>query len=157
MTLIEVLVALLILAMGLLGLAMLQTTGLRLSTDSYSRSQATFLAYDIIERMRANRAAFMANNYHVADNAAALTAISTYEGCKASSCACGTSTCNAAQLAQQDLGRWYEQQFRLLTGASFAATNNKRATIVRNGNAVTVTLYWIEQEIEKTQTWQAEF
>ncbi len=54
-SLIEVLISVLVLAIGLLGLAALQTQGLRASTDSYVRSQATTLAYDIIERMRTNR------------------------------------------------------------------------------------------------------
>lgn len=54
-TLLEALVAMLILAVGLLGLAGLQTQGLRFNTDAYVRSQATFLAYDVIERMRIRR------------------------------------------------------------------------------------------------------
>ncbi len=55
MTLIEVLVALIILSVGLLGLAALQTSGVKFSQDAYIRSQATTLAYDVIERMRINR------------------------------------------------------------------------------------------------------
>jgi type IV pilus assembly protein PilV len=55
-SLMEVLVALLVLAIGLLGLAALQAQGLRYNHDAYVRSQATSLAYDIIDRMRANRA-----------------------------------------------------------------------------------------------------
>lgn len=53
-SLIEVLVAMLILAIGLLGLAALQAQGLRFNHDAYVRTQATHLAYDIIDRMRAN-------------------------------------------------------------------------------------------------------
>src|SRR5690606_3260878 len=53
-SLIEVLVALLVLSVGLLGLAMLQIEGLKHNTDAYYRTQATVLAYDIIDRMRAN-------------------------------------------------------------------------------------------------------
>lgn len=55
-SLIEVLVALVILAFGLLGLAGLQMAGLRNNDSAYLRSQATFHAYDIVDRMRANRA-----------------------------------------------------------------------------------------------------
>ena len=51
-TLLEALVALLVLAVGLLGLAALQTQGLRFNTDAYVRSQGTYLAYDMIERIR---------------------------------------------------------------------------------------------------------
>ena len=53
-TLIEVLVAMLILAAGLLGLAGLQASGLRQSQNASFRSQATALAYDLADRIRAN-------------------------------------------------------------------------------------------------------
>lgn len=53
--LIEILVAVLILAIGLLGMASLQTISLQQTTEARSRSQAVFLAQDILERARANR------------------------------------------------------------------------------------------------------
>jgi type IV pilus assembly protein PilV len=53
--LIEILVALLILAIGLLGMASLQTTSLQQTTGSQTRTQAILLANDIVERIRANR------------------------------------------------------------------------------------------------------
>ena len=55
-SLIEVLVAMLVLAIGLLGLAALQTQGVRFNHDAYVRSNATALAYDIVDKMRINRA-----------------------------------------------------------------------------------------------------
>ena len=54
-TLIEVLVTVVVLAFGLLGLAGLQANSLRNNHSAYLRSQATYLATDIIDRMRANR------------------------------------------------------------------------------------------------------
>ncbi|MCB1919948.1 MAG: type IV pilus modification protein PilV [Candidatus Competibacteraceae bacterium] len=54
-TLIEVLVTVVVLAIGLLGLAGLQATALKYNSTAYQRSQAVILAYDIIERMRANQ------------------------------------------------------------------------------------------------------
>jgi type IV pilus assembly protein PilV len=65
-TLIEALVALLVLSIGLLGVAALQLTSLRSNTSSSYRSQATFLAYDIADRMRANRQAARAGGYLIA-------------------------------------------------------------------------------------------
>lgn len=53
-SLIEVLIAMVILAVGVLGLAALQTTGLQYTHDSYIRSQATVIVYDLVERMRNN-------------------------------------------------------------------------------------------------------
>lgn len=66
-SLIEALIAALVLGIGLLGIAGMTAAGLR-STDSANlRTQATILAEDILERMRANRAAAIAGDYDVAD------------------------------------------------------------------------------------------
>jgi type IV pilus assembly protein PilV len=62
-TLLEVLVAILVLAIGLLGMARLQMTGMKSNHSAYLRSQASLLAYDITERMRANRNAALGGNY----------------------------------------------------------------------------------------------
>lgn len=53
-TLIEVLIALLVLSIGLLGLAALQLNALRGVSDSSQRSQATWILQDAAERIRAN-------------------------------------------------------------------------------------------------------
>lgn len=52
--LIEVLVAVLVMAIGLLGIAALQATALRNSQSSLERSQAVVLSYAILDAMRAN-------------------------------------------------------------------------------------------------------
>lgn len=54
-SLIEVLVSVLVLGIGLLALAMLQVTNLRLVQSSSSRTAAVMIANDIIEKMRRNR------------------------------------------------------------------------------------------------------
>ena len=54
-TLIEVLVALLIVALGMLGNAMLQLQGMRNSNDAYLRSQISMIASEIADKVRANR------------------------------------------------------------------------------------------------------
>lgn len=56
-SLIEVLVAVIILAFGLLGLAGLQSVSLRNNNSAMMRTQATYLAQDIIDRMRVNKTA----------------------------------------------------------------------------------------------------
>ncbi|KJH83107.1 pilus assembly protein PilV [Pseudomonas fluorescens] len=57
MTLIEVLVAVLILGVGLLGAAMVQLNALKYTDSSRMTSQASFIAYDLLDRIRANSAA----------------------------------------------------------------------------------------------------
>lgn len=56
-TLLEVLVALVILSVGLLGLASMLTKGMRFNHQAYVRTQSTYIAYDLMDRMRANSAA----------------------------------------------------------------------------------------------------
>ncbi len=57
MTLIEVLVALLILGVGLLGAAAVQLNALKYTDSARMTSQASFIAYDMLDRIRANAAA----------------------------------------------------------------------------------------------------
>ncbi len=54
-SMIEVLVAIIILSIGLLGLAGLQTAGLKSNQSASFRSTASILAYSILDSMRANR------------------------------------------------------------------------------------------------------
>jgi type IV pilus assembly protein PilV len=53
-TLLEVMVALIVLSIGLLGIAALQGVGLRTSHGAQLTSQASLLAYDMADRLRAN-------------------------------------------------------------------------------------------------------
>jgi type IV pilus assembly protein PilV len=54
-TLLEVLIAVLVLSVGLLGLAGLQAHSLRTNNAALMRSQAIVVAYDALDMMRANR------------------------------------------------------------------------------------------------------
>ena len=63
-SLLEVLIAVVVLSIGLLGLASLQATSLRMNQEALMRSQEAHLAYDMIDRMRANRPGFIAGTYN---------------------------------------------------------------------------------------------
>ena len=65
-TLLEVLIALLILSIGLLGLAALQTTSLRSNQMASMRTLATYLAYEMTDRMRANSNDVSIEKYQIA-------------------------------------------------------------------------------------------
>ncbi|MBL8252617.1 MAG: type IV pilus modification protein PilV [Candidatus Competibacter sp.] len=65
-TLLEVLVALVIISIGLLGVAILQMTGLKNNHSSAYRSQASILAYQMLESMRANRKEADSGSYNIA-------------------------------------------------------------------------------------------
>ncbi|MEI2743118.1 MAG: type IV pilus modification protein PilV [Candidatus Competibacter sp.] len=100
-TLLEVLVAVMVLSIGLLGLASLQVNGLRFNHSAYMRTQATLLAEEIADRMRANRLGFSANNYNN-PTVVEVTACETVAGC------------TPAQMAQNDLFRWQQSLANLL-------------------------------------------
>jgi type IV pilus assembly protein PilV len=94
--LIEVMVALLVLAFGLLGLAALQNLSLRATHQSFQRTQATVGVYDIIDRMRANGFAVTAGNYVTGGWVSSLTAPTD----------CSTATCSANDMATYDISTW---------------------------------------------------
>lgn len=64
-SLLEVLVAIVIMSLGLLGLAALQATGLKNNYSAYTRSQAALYAYDMIDRLRADRQAALTGSYNL--------------------------------------------------------------------------------------------
>jgi type IV pilus assembly protein PilV len=66
-SLIEVLVAVLVLAIGLLGVAALQINATRANQSAELRSQASMLAYFMLDAMRANRDAALAGSYNLAE------------------------------------------------------------------------------------------
>ena len=90
---IEVLITMVILAIGLLGVTGLQLTSLRANQISQFRTQATWLAYDLSDRMRANMEGVDAGAY---DNPAptAVDTCLTVDGC------------STDEMAQNDAFEW---------------------------------------------------
>jgi len=63
MTLVEVLVTIVVLSVGLLGLAGLQLRGIQVNQGAAMRSQAAILAEDLADRMRGDYAAFTSGSF----------------------------------------------------------------------------------------------
>jgi len=66
-TLLEVLIAVVILAIGFLGVAALQTQAVKATHSAAQKSEATMLAYLILDAMRANRKAALDGSYNLAE------------------------------------------------------------------------------------------
>lgn len=64
-SLIEILVTTLVVAVGLLGFAGLQTVSTQYNHSSYMRTHANNMAHDIADRMRANRESALNGNYDI--------------------------------------------------------------------------------------------
>jgi type IV pilus assembly protein PilV len=96
-TLIEVLIAMLVLAVGLLGLASLQAYSLRNTQSAYNRSLATELAYDLADRMRANNKPLGLAVYGSMQPTAALAQ---------ANCVTVSNFCPPDVMAENDLYQW---------------------------------------------------
>ena len=99
-SLIEVLVSMVILSLGVLAVVALQLVAKRNNADAAQRTIASQLAYDIVERMRANSTTAALAVYiqagEIGGNNAALAAQACTSG----------APCTAAQLVQHDLALW---------------------------------------------------
>lgn len=122
-TLIEVMVALVIFSIGLLGLAGLQAQSLRFNHGAYLRTQASYHAYDILDRMRANREAALAGGYN-----ASFTTSGTDHNCNDASVSCSTN-----EMAQHDVFEWKQL---------LATLPNGEGSVSQSGDTFTVTLRW---------------
>ena len=116
-SLVEVLVSLLLLALGLLGASILQLSTLRARHESALLSAGVQLAAGIAERMRANSVLMhgpdVGNSYL---NVAYAAADGADAGGGAPDCF-GAAACSAAELAQFDIAEWKQQLQSVLPGA----------------------------------------
>lgn len=107
-TLLEVLIALVVFSIGLLGLASLQVLSLKLTSDSLERTIATMLANDMIDRMRANVAAATLGTSSPYNNpTGAYTANPSCYGMNSSGGTSSSAQCTPAQMAANDFADWY--------------------------------------------------
>ncbi len=111
-TLIEVLIAVVILSIGLLGLAGLQTLALKQNNSSQGRSQAVELINDLADRMRANRDGVDNGNY-------VLLPAPANPGFDCMTNFAGTTTgnnCDSTEMAAYDLFAWRTAVAQALPG-----------------------------------------
>ena len=141
-TLLEVLITVLILSIGLLGLSGLQMTGLRYNQSAYWRGQATLIAYDIIDRMRANRDGVAAGTYDGIDSSGTLPSDPN--------CISHATGCTAVELAQYDVREWSGNFVNINNTSGFIPLlPNSSGTVVRDTTDTTlfsVTITWQETE-----------
>ncbi len=132
-TLLEVLIAALVLSLGLLGIAGMQIISLKNTNSAYQRAQATQLAYDIIDRMRANRdeAEKSGSDYAVA-----------YSKTYTASTACETKPCDPSAMASYDVANW---KFAL---AATLPSGNGSVSIDTASKMVTVDIRWDDVVVE---------
>jgi type IV pilus assembly protein PilV len=148
-TLLEVMIAVFVLAIGLLGVAALQMTGVKNNHSANIRTQATELSYNLADRMRANIEGTVAGNYlgsagpGVAFNCG-LASPATYPA---------GNTCTDVQMAQADLDQWFALAIASIplvqgVGNTQITCNDADGTDAdpcTRGSRVTIQITWNEQ------------
>tara|TARA_R110001583_G_scaffold42202_9_gene134195 strand:+ start:792 stop:1310 length:519 start_codon:yes stop_codon:yes gene_type:complete len=132
-TLIEILVAVLILSLGILGLVGMESLALKSNLSAYHRSQATILAYDLIDKMRANPSGASGDEYHKA----LPSGVDSGSSCINYTGSGGVpSGCNPPSIAKQDVFNWQQRIGEVLPGGSGDLTP------LASGAIQTVTISW---------------
>ncbi len=126
-TLIEILISLVVLSIGLLGVAGMQVVGMKNNHSAYLRTQATLLAYDYADILR--------TNFNLVYNSSTFDSYTTPSSVTSSAAAaCTSSNCNASEMATADLNHWSKSVIDTLPSGA--------GVISRNGDIFTVTMTW---------------
>lgn len=171
-TLLEVLITVLVVAIGMLGMAVLQVKTLSTVQESYSRSQAVALLEDATARIRANREFFAtdpASSPGVDENGNTIDLANPYNNnlgsgefyqwCEAGGAAyepkssCDASGCDSRELALADIdGVCLNLVSTGINPASIGASCNDRDTTdadsCSSGSKMTLYVAWAQQERE---------
>lgn len=140
-SLFEVLVALVLLAIGMLGIARMLMIAHKSTSSSHIRQQAIQSAYNIIDRIHANRQEAINGGY----NASNLVANGVPSAPSAPASNCNTSICTASDLAAYDTWNWLTSDVSQLPNGcgSISTTASGINTLV------TVTVQWDDSPAQK--------
>ena len=132
-SLIEVLIALIIMSVGMLGIASLYVQSMQAGRTSLFRHNAVTLAGDVTDRIRANP-----------------TAAAAYEGAGADNgCIAGTTACSDAEMAAQDILLWDQQAVAPLQNGVVAVPVAETAIPTSYSIAIT----WVEPGLVPQQNY----
>jgi type IV pilus assembly protein PilV len=152
-TLLEVMIAVFVLAIGLLGIAALQMTGVKNNHTANIRTQATQLSYNLADRIRANIEGTVAGNYLAIPTSTlpnvAYDCLADFTGITAP-----PNKCSANQMALADLDQWFAlatASIPLVTGAGntqITCTDSDVADAdpCTRGSIMTILITWNEQD-----------
>jgi type IV pilus assembly protein PilV len=118
-SLVEVLISVLVLTLGLLGIAALQANVVKYNHSAQLRSMAVYQAANMIDRMRANLAGVTAGNYNN------VSGIPTAPTC---------TSCSSSETATKDINAWNNENSLLLPAG--------QGTVTGNGSIFTITVRW---------------
>lgn len=128
-TLIEAMIALLVISIGLLGIASLQLTAMNQNASALNHSQAVWYAYNMSDRIRAN-----------------ITEFANYDGIDTSNGYaqdCVTANCSNQQMLIADAADWADMVANLPAG---------RGVITSNADGLLVSVMWDDEGTGATGT-----
>ncbi|ARN76253.1 type IV pilus modification protein PilV [Oceanicoccus sagamiensis] len=136
-SLLEVMITVFILAIGILGVSGMQLASLKGNQGAYHRSQANFLAADILDRMRANADGFANDDYDGIDTGSSSASKPT--------CIDSDNGCDSASIAAYDIHEWL---LKFPSNASTGLIPGSKGTVETNGltGITTVKVEWPEIE-----------
>jgi len=155
-SLIEVLVAVVLISIGFLAVAKMQVAGMRHSQSAYFSSQATMMLKDITDRMRSNRVG-VDNGYY---DTVVTNTTATVPACVASN-----TPCSPQEMATKDIAEWSAYLhppagMNNFTAALPTAPNIKtEGSVTKNIDVYDIRVQWgekIDGEFE-TQTLSVQF
>ncbi len=149
--LLEVLIAVLIFSIGLLGLAGLQVISLKFTGGAYQLTQFSETSYAMTDRMRANMPAVIAGDYLSAFNFNFLDKTNDLPTDPGFDCVTrfgeGSNGCTAEQMAQAELYQWVTRLSKLFQGGWQVAITCDAigAPPCNRGSIHTISIAWREQ------------
>lgn len=146
-TLLEVLIAVVIFSIGLLGIASMQMTGMKQTFNSHVRAMAVAQAENMADRMRANREAVDDGDYDSA----------TMPGSYPTDC--DSAECTPAEMATFDLVQWNASNAAVLPGGSGAVCIDSTPNdgdpsdwaCDASGSVYAVKVQWTERGLDETE------
>lgn len=129
-SLVESMIALLVISIGLLGIAALQITAMKQNATALNHSQAVWIAYDMADRIRANITEF--DGYRIVDT---KTNNFTQD--------CMGSACSTGDLIKSDAADWKTQVQNLPGG---------RGRITGNASQIVIAVMWDDEGTGATGT-----
>ncbi len=141
-SLVEVLIAVVVVAIGLLGVAKLNMINLQNANSAYFLSVATNLAMEMSERIKANRQGVINLHYHHPTQAAAG--------------ACYSAGCAPQQMADTDFFEWRANLAEQLPNGTGNVCIDSMGSNVCDGDSITneithaITVNWTDHVEDKT-------
>ena len=146
LSLIEVMITLAVFSFGLLALAALMLSGLKYNTSALHRSYATSQAYDMVDRIRANRLGLDLGYYNGLSDSSTVPNCVSFESESDSEI-----NCNPSEMAQYDSWEWNSDNDRLLPEGTGTVSPKSDDPESADFGLYTITISWNDDRDPKTE------